>query len=226
MLDEMPDAYLTIRFEGPAVRPGRMRLDDFLRASREFSECAKRVALALHGQPNATRGRRQKGITDAISLDIIGITHGSPAVVAHLERTEDLGSIELTEKTYNLLLLGIERAGEVDSELPRAIDAGVLTKIRDLGRVFDKGVSRIEFRLNHRAKPITVSYDRRAAERVDERLSRAWHPPEIEEVVRYKRTRKATIEGKFLMADFNEDKRVIRVHPARVILFSVDSPTR
>jgi hypothetical protein len=52
-------AYLTIRFEGPEVRPGRMRLDDFIQAARDFSACAK----AGSDGPPAEPEHRQRAAT-------------------------------------------------------------------------------------------------------------------------------------------------------------------
>jgi hypothetical protein len=37
MSETTPSPYLTIRFEGPEIKPGRMRLDDFVQAAKEFS---------------------------------------------------------------------------------------------------------------------------------------------------------------------------------------------
>lgn len=44
MSNEKRSSYLTIRFEGPEVRPGRMRLDDFIQAAQGFSAWAKQMA--------------------------------------------------------------------------------------------------------------------------------------------------------------------------------------
>jgi hypothetical protein len=89
-----PNAYLTIRFEGPEVRPGRMRLDDFIQAAREFSACAKRVAMVLQQSPSTARGRRPEELVEAVSLDIVGFTRGSPAAVAQFERSENQLGLE------------------------------------------------------------------------------------------------------------------------------------
>ena len=50
--------YLTIRFEGPGVKPGRMRLEDFVQAARDFSDCAARIAMNLQNRPRSLEGRR------------------------------------------------------------------------------------------------------------------------------------------------------------------------
>lgn len=103
-------AYLTLRFEGPEVKPGRMHLDDFLQAAREFSACAKRVALALQQTPSRARGRRPEEIVAALSLDLVGFSEGSPAAVAYLERSDGqmtLPLADLGEETYRTLLEGL-----------------------------------------------------------------------------------------------------------------------
>ncbi len=204
MKDHHPNAYLTIRFEGPEVRPSRMRLDDFIQAAREFSACAKRVALALQNTPSTTEGRRPKDVTEALSLDIVAFTEGSPAAVAHLERTQSqmlMENADLGESTYKLLLNGIEAVGGATDALPEGFDLGVLLKIRDLGKLFNKGVSRIEFQLNHRPQPIKAVYDAAKYERVRQRIAK----PEAQQ---------QTLQGRLLMADFKETGREIRIHPS------------
>jgi hypothetical protein len=199
-----PDAYLTIRFEGPEVKPGRMRLDDFIQAAREFSACAKRVALALQQTPSAAKGRRPDDVVVALSLDIVGFTHGSPAAVAHLERTDGQMMMEvadLGEQTYRSLIEGIEMAGGAGDTLPPGYDLGVLMKLRDIGKLFNKGVNRMEFTLNHRARPVKAAYDLTKCDRIRQRIEK----PEAQ---------RQTIEGRLLMADFKETGRQLRVHPA------------
>jgi hypothetical protein len=199
-----PNAYLTIRFEGPEVKPGRMRLDDFIQAAREFSACAKRVALALQQAPSAAKGRRPDDIVEALSLDIVGFTHGSPAAVAHLERTDGQMMMELAdfgEQTYRSLIEGIEAAGGPGEALPQGFDLGVLMKLRDIGKLFNKGVNRMEFTLNHRARPVRASFDLQKCDRIRQRIEK----PEAQ---------RQTIEGRLLMADFKESGRQLRVHPA------------
>lgn len=204
MTGNTPNAYLTIRFEGPEVKPGRMRLDDFIQAAREFSACAKRVALALHQTPSTAKGRRPEEIVTALSLDLIGFTHGSPVAVAHLERSDSqmiMDVADFGEQTYRTLIEGIEVAGGPGVHLPPGFDLGVLMKLRDLGKLFNKGVSRIEFTLNHRVQPLRASFDLPRCDRIRARIAE----PEAQQ---------QTVEGRLLMADFKETGRQLRVHPA------------
>jgi len=198
------NAYLTIRIEGPEVKPGRMRLDDFIQAAREFSACAKRVALALQQSPSAAKGRRPDDIVVALSLDIVGFTHGSPAAVAHLERTDGQMMMEVAdfgEQTYRALIEGIEVVSGSGAALPQGFDLGVLMKLRDIGKIFNKGVDRMEFTLNHRARPVKASFDLTKCDRIRQRIDK----PE---------SQRQTIEGRLLMADFKESGRQLRVYPA------------
>lgn len=202
------DAYLTIRFEGPDVKPGRMRLNDFIQAATDFSVCAEKVALVLQNIPSTTKGRRPKDVTEALSLDMVAFTEGSPAVVAHMERTQPQTNIEFKdlgestyESTYKLLLNGIEAVGGTTDALPQGFDLGVLLKIRDLGKLFNKGISRMEFQLNHRPQPIKAVYDAMKYERVRQRIAK----PEAQQ---------RTLQGRLLMADFKETGRAIRIHPS------------
>ncbi len=204
MTGDTSNAYLTLRFEGPEVRPGRMRLDDFIQAAREFSICAQRVALSLQHLPNVAPGRRPVDVTVALSLDIVGFTHGSPAAVARLERTDGqmlLEAADFGEATYRALLEGIEAIGSADEALPPGFDLGVLMKLRDFGKLLNKGVSRVEFTLNHRSHAIRAVFDPAKQDRVRRRIAQ----PEAQQ---------QTIQGRLLMADFKETGRQVRVHPS------------
>lgn len=197
-------AYLTIRFEGPEVRPGRMRLDDFIQAAREFSVCAKRVALALQHTPSRAKGRRPEDIVAALSLDLVGFTEGSPAAVAHLERSDGQMTIPVTdlgEETYRTLIEGIEVVASAQNALPPGFDAGVLLKLRDFGRLLNKGVTRVEFTLNHRPRVVRAAFTPQILERVRQRIEQPG-PQQL------------TIQGRLLMADFKETVRHVRVHPS------------
>jgi hypothetical protein len=181
-----------------------MRLDDFLQAAREFSACAKRVALALQHSPSRVKGRRSEEIVAALSLDLVGFTEGSPAAVAQLERSSGqmtLPMSDLGEAVYRTLLEGMESVGAAGGTLPPGFDAGVLIKLRDFGRLLGKGVTRVGFTLSHRTRPVQASYTARTLERIRQRLAQPG-------------PQQQRVEGRLLMADFKETDRRVRVHPA------------
>jgi hypothetical protein len=195
--------YLTIRFEGPEVGPGRMRLDDFIQAAREFSSCAKRVAMVLQQTPSTVKGRRPEELIKAVSLDIVGFSQGSPAAVAYLERSGNqmlFGGVDFGEQTYQALIEGIEMAARLENALPPGFDLGVLMKLRDIGKLFNRGVNRVEFTLNHRPLPVRASFDVEKCDQIRHRIEQ----PEAQ---------RQAIEGRLLMADFKETGRQLRVHP-------------
>jgi hypothetical protein len=180
-----------------------MRLDDFIQAAREFSVCAQRVALALQHTPGASPGRRPTDLHVALSLDLVAFTEGSPAAVAHLERSDGqmtLGNEDFGEQTYRALLDGIEAVAQDTAAAPLGFDLGVLMKLRDFGRVFNRGVSRVEFTLNHRPRVLKAMYDPAKQEKVRQRIAK----PEAQQ---------QTLQGRLLMADFKETGRQLRIHP-------------
>jgi hypothetical protein len=198
-------AFFVMRLEGPAVKPGRIRLEDFLRLGQDVLRGVERVALVLQGRADSQRaGRRPQDIRAAISLDVAEVTRGSPACVIRFERSEpqlsipeaDLG-LEVFEKFIEGL---IAVTSDVDTH-PPGYDAGVLLALRDAGRLFDRGVDRIGFTLNHRARPVHVVYNRDGCARIQKRIT----GPQIN---------KRTIEGRLLMADFKERGSRLRVHPS------------
>jgi hypothetical protein len=195
------DAYITIRIEGPAVSAGRMRLDDFLRITAEFSTAAKRVALVLRDSKGSTRGRRSEELYESLSLDLVAFTEGSPAVVAHLERSlgpELVPDTDLGDNSYRALLRGLETLGWANAAWPEDFDVGVALAIKDMGGTFKRGVSRVSFTLNHRARPLTATLDRVKFAKIETRLAQP--EPEI-----------TTIEGRLMMVDLKESRPKFRI---------------
>ena len=140
-------AYITIRVEGPEVGPGRMRLNDFLRITGEFSVAARRVAMVLQSAKSSTRGRRSDELHESLSLDLVAFTQGSPAAVVHLERSlgQALMPFDLGENAYRALLQGLETLDDNAIAWPEGFDVGVALAISDMSQTFRRGVSRVSF---------------------------------------------------------------------------------
>src|ERR1700675_4118234 len=151
MIDKNP--FFSMKLEGPGVKPGRIRLEDFLRLGQEMRRGVERVSFVLQGSAESRRaGRRPQDIRAAISLDVVEITHGSPSAVIRFERSDTQLSIPDTDLGLQAFEKFVQGLGAVisDSEgYPSGYDAGVLHAVRDAGRLFDRGVDRIEFTLNH-----------------------------------------------------------------------------
>jgi hypothetical protein len=197
--------FFLMKLEGPGVKPGRVRLEDFLRLGQEMLRAVERVALVLQGSAESQRaGRRPQDIRAAVSLDVVGVTHGSPSTVIRFERSDTQLSIpdfDLGLQSFEKFVEGLGVVTSGGEVYPPGYDAGVLLAIRDAGRLFDRGVDCIEFTLNHRAQPLRVLYDRDGYARVQRRIV----GPQLN---------KRTIEGRLLMADFKERGSRLRVHPS------------
>jgi hypothetical protein len=197
--------FFTMKLEGPGVKPGRVRLEDFLRLGQEMLRAVERVALVLQGSAESQRvGRRPQDIRSAVSLDVVEVTHGSPSAVIRFERSDTQLSIpdfDLGLQSFEKFVEGLGAVTSGGEVYPPGYDAGVLLAIRDAGRLFDRGVDCIEFTLNHRAQPLRVLYDRDGYARVQQRIV----GPQLN---------KRTIEGRLLMADFKERGSRLRVHPS------------
>jgi hypothetical protein len=198
-------AFFSIKLEGPDVKPGRIRLDDFLRLGQEMLRAVERVALVLQGSADSLRsGRRPEDIRASISLDLVQITHGSPSAVIRFERSDSQVSIPGADTGLEAFEKFVQGLGYVTSDgdtYPPGYDAGVLLAIRDAGRLFDHGVDRIEFLLDQRKQPLKAQYNREGYTRIQKRIV----GPQLN---------KRSIEGRLLMADFKERGSRLRVHPS------------
>lgn len=192
--------YITIRVEGPEVGPGRMRLNDFLRITGEFSVAAKRVAMVLQSAKSSTRGRRSDELHESLSLDLVAFTQGSPAAVVHLERSlgQALMPFDLGENAYRALLQGLETLDDNAIAWPEGFDVGVALAISDMSQTFRRGVSRVSFTLNHRTRPVTATLDEAKFVKVRVRLAKP--EPEI-----------VTLEGRLMMVDLKESGPKFRI---------------
>ena len=72
---------------------------------------------------------------------------------------------------------------------------------RDAGILFNQGIEKIEFTLNHRDTPVVTSFTPNGFRRIQERIKGP-------------QTNIRTIEGRLLMADFKEHGTRCRVHPS------------
>lgn len=199
------NAFFALKLEGPDVKPGRVRLEEFLRLGQEILRAVERVALVLQGSADSQRaGRRPQDIRAAISLDVVEVTRGSPSAVIRFERSDPQSSIpgaDLGFEAFEKFVEGLNVVTTGGDAHPSGYDAGVLLAVRDAGRVFDRGVDRIEFTLNRGTQPLRAVYNREGYARVQRSIT----GPQLN---------KRTIEGRLLMADFKERGARLRVHPS------------
>jgi hypothetical protein len=197
--------FLNIRLAGNSIGRSRIPISHLLRLLTEFNKVMLRVGRILQGQSDSIRkGRTQSSIKDEIALDLVQITHGSPATVLGLERScgqKQFECMDIGQEIIEKALLGLKEIQTDSDDLPTGFDIGVIMAWRDLGIMFDQGVSNIQFKINHRAKTIITDYSTEGYKRVQERIQ----GPVLNV---------QTIEGRLLMADFKEHGTRCRIHPS------------
>jgi len=197
--------FLTIRLTGPTIGSGRIPVSQLLRLLSQFNKVVFRVGRVLLGESDSVRkGRVQRSITDETALDLVEVTHGSPATVLGLERSlgqQVIESMDFGKEIIEKSLHGLKHIQTAAEELPPGFDAGVLLAWRDLGVMFEQGISEVTFRLNHRHQRLTTEYTERGFHRVQQRIQ----GPLLN--IR-------TVEGRLLMADFKEHGTRCRIHPS------------
>lgn len=197
--------FLSIRLAGKAIGTARIPVNHLLRLLKEFNKALFRTGRVLQGQADSLRkGPVQRSIKDEIALDLVQITHGSPATVLGLERSCGQQSFECMDFGMEIIetcLKGLQTAQSDASDLPPGFDSGVVMAWRDLGVMFEQGVSDVQFSLNHRPQSLVVDYTAGGFHRLQERIQ----GPQLN--IR-------TIEGRLLMIDLKEHGTRCRIHPS------------
>jgi hypothetical protein len=200
------DPLLTVRFDGVAVGSSKISVAHLLRFLTCMNKAMQRTGRVLLGEGQSVRrGSPERNVKDEVALDLVLLTHGSPAAVLGFERHQaessfavmDFG-LEILEKTLSGLSKVQDRN---ESTLPTGYDVGVLMAWRDTGVLFNQGVTQISFTLKREGGPHTCTFTPSGFAHIQERIK----GPEIN--IR-------TIEGRLLMADFKEHGTRCRVHPS------------
>lgn len=200
------DPTLTIRFDGQAVGEARISVAHLLRFLGHMTKALRRTGHLLRGQASSLKkGTPERSLADEVALDLVLLTHGSPAAVLGFQRRQSQGGLPGIDFGMDVLersLLGLQQV-QADDEgaLPAGFDAGVLMAWRDAGVLFNQGVEHIELKLKHPLGPVTARFDSAGFVRLQRRIQ----GPE---------SNIRTIEGRLLMADFKEHGTRCRIHPA------------
>lgn len=196
---------LTIKLDGPKIKPGRIPLSDLVALGDRLMKAIERSAMILGGKAvSLKRGRRAKKLREPCALDLVSIGRGS--VTLGFERTTKLPEFDETDPGLQVIEKSIQGLNKVVSDvekpLPPGFDEGVLLAWRDVGKpLLSKRITKMEFTLNHKRTPLTVTYNKTGFNRIQKRIRKPV-------------TNQRTIEGRLLMADFKEEGPRIRVHPS------------
>lgn len=199
------DPLLKIRFEGSAVGPGKIPVSHLLTFLSNLTKAFQRIGRVLAGESESgKRGRQPQSIKDEVALELMMLTHGSPAAVLGFERRQtqlSLPGMDMGLEIFEKSLEGLVEIQTAESELPTGYDAGVLMAWRDAGIVFSQGVTSIEFSLNYPTKRVSALFTPEGLNRIQKRIQGPT-------------TNIRVIEGRLLMADFKEYGTRCRVHPS------------
>jgi hypothetical protein len=197
----MNKTILTVHLEGPAVKEGRIALRDLVHFGRQFQISLERTARVLSGQVSVQRGQPPVDLRWTCALDVIALQEGSFSLTMELHRTQSMfPGFDLGEQALEHLIEGLEVVRSPGHELPMGYDLGVLVAWRDLGRLFDHGIERLNFDLHTPRVQCRVVHDYALHRRVVERIE----GPLEDQIVR---------EGRLLMADLKESGLRCRLHP-------------
>lgn len=199
------DPLLKVQFDGEAVGAARIPVAHLLRFLDSMSKALHRTGRVLRGDADSLRrGAPLASITSEVDLELVQLTHGSPSAVLGFERRkaqQEIPGADFGNEVLETALIALAGSQEASEALPHGVDTGVLTAWRDAGILFNKGISRIQFTLNHRECPLVTEFTPKGYERIQEKIQ----GPE---------TNMRTIEGRLLMADFREDGTRCRIHPS------------
>jgi hypothetical protein len=192
---------LIIRVKGKATEGGRIALHDLMRLGNNVQRAVERVARVLVGHADSRRpGRKPSEIARSCALEVVALKQGSFAVAFDLPK-EQFEPMHLGVEAVEKLLEGLDQIGTNGEALPAGYDAGVLHSLRDMGRILGRGIDTIEAESRTQRARKTFSYTNQTRQRIIERI-------------RGPVSNLRSIEGRLLMADFQQRAEQCRIHPA------------
>ena len=204
-MQEKREPLLTVRFDGERVGAARIPVESLQQFLDSFMKALYRCGRLLTGESESLRrGQAPRSIREGVALDLVLLSHGSPSVVlgfdrAQVERT--IPGLDFGMEVLETALKGLASVQGTNESLPWGYDTGVLMAWRDASKLFDQGISQIEFTLGHSTGPIVSTFTPSGLYQIQERIR--GHEKNVR-----------TIEGRLLMADFKEYGTRCRVHPS------------
>lgn len=194
---------MTIHLEGPAVSNHRIPLQDLVLFGQQWQTAVNRVARVLLGQASSAQaGRTPAEIEAACALEVVALYGGSVQLVCDLPQNKQLSFTEdLGEEAIRHLVDGINRLVSDESTLPGGYDRGVLSAVRDSGKLFERGITKISIDLHTGAGHWDAAYTPEVRGKIATRILQAAS------------ANSRTVEGRLLMGDFNETGLKCRIHP-------------
>lgn len=192
---------LHLRFEGPAIRDGKILYDDLAIFVSNLSLAIERIVNSLQIGESIRIGRPPRAIQILSALEVVSMSKGSFKLALDLRREAELfPRWDIGEEAADILLQGMTITGD-DVPLPQGYDHGVLVALRDAGRIIDRGVEKVHINSKSAFGARRVEYMQTTRESIISRMKK------------YEQ-RWVAIEGRLLMADVKEDSLRCRLHPS------------
>ena len=197
---------LKLKIEGPGVRSGAISVPNLVRICQAAQNAVNRQAEAMRGGQSLRPGPKSSVVYQECTLELTGIKRGSTVLPFTLAKPQQpLPIPDMTTFGRDVVRQVATAVKTLGSRKPRKnahdLEPGLLDSLLEMGEVFDKGVTRIEWIVPANGKrPLKAVFDKRVREKVVERM-------------KVPSSRSETVEGVLEMADFKEQDHKCRIHP-------------
>jgi len=158
----------------------------------------ERIVNVLETGTGARVGRPPRGIQLLSALEVVSVSQGSFVLNLNLRRPQPLlPEFDIGETAVEKLVAGLPAITAEVNGLPEGFDDGVLTVLREAGRVFDRGIDSASLSLAR--LPCQTVFTSQTRDSVVSRIRRSqqsW----------------VSAEGRLLMADVEEGTLRCRLH--------------
>lgn len=192
---------IQISFAGKSIRDGRILWEDLSQFVSNLDSAIQRIINVLEKGTSIRIGRPTKAFQALTALEIAKVSAGSFVLGLNLRRDQDLlPGFDIGMEAVSQLTHGLDAVNH-DKPLPEGIDRGVLTALREAGRILDRGIETITITPRREISIVGAEYVQRTRDQIIAKLQsleQTW----IE------------IEGRLLMADVREGSLRCRIHPS------------
>lgn len=192
---------LHLRFEGSAIRNGRILYDDLETFVSNFSSAIERIISGIQTGESIKRGRPLKVVKVLSNLEIVYTDRRCFGIALDLRRNgQQFPGWDLGEQATDILVRGIDCLNK-DKTLPKEYDHGVLMALREAGKIIDRGIDTVGINSNSSFGKRRTTYAQPIRDKVITRIRR------FEQAY-------SVVEGRLLSADVREDRLKCRIEPS------------
>lgn len=196
-----PKPALTLKVEGPDIRPGRIPVRDLLVICEHAQSAVNRQAEAMEGRQTLRPGPKIGKVRQECSLDFVSIGKGSATL--SFDPSKPQQTLPRMRTLSDDAIVAVAEAVAAISKGTRVeVDPGVLDSLKNMGALFGNGVRSIKWIVPARPgrKKVAATFNAKVQRRIVEKLA----PPV---------TRPVTLQGTLEMADFKPSDQKCRIHP-------------